>query len=72
MVLATPSSVDTSAGSATILGQPYGVLKGDLATRLSNHVDPSMASYACVLRAYTYRRTVRDELRRPVLACAKS
>ena len=28
-----------------------------------------MPSYACVLRAYTYRRTFRDELRQPVLAC---
>ena len=35
-------------------------------------VEPSMASYACVLRAYTYRRTFRDELRRPVLACLEA
>ncbi len=31
-----------------------------------------MASYACVLRAYTYRRTFRDELRQPVLACLEA
>jgi TolB-like protein/tetratricopeptide (TPR) repeat protein len=58
------------AGSiATVLGQPYGVLNSDMAARLAAGVEPSMASYACVLRAYAYRRTFRDELRRPVLAC---
>jgi TolB-like protein len=58
------------AGSiATVLGQPYGVLSTDMEARLSTGVEPSMASYACVLRAYTYRRTFRDDLRQPVLAC---
>ena len=33
---------------------------------------PSMTSYACVLRANTYRRTFRDELRQPVLACLEA
>ena len=43
-----------------------------MAARLSGGVEPSMASYACVLRAYTYRRTFRDELRQPVLACLEA
>ena len=60
---------ELAASIATVLGQPYGVLNSDMAARLSTGVEPSMASYACVLRAYTYRRTFRDELRQPVLAC---
>ena len=54
---------------ATALGQSYGVLNTDMEARLSTGVEPSMASYACVLRAHTYRRTVRDDQRQPVLAC---
>ena len=57
---------------ATVLGQPYGILNSDMAARLSTGAEPSMASYACVLRAYTYRRTFRDELRQPVLACLEA
>jgi adenylate cyclase len=58
------------AGSiATVLGQPYGVLNRDMAARLATGVEPSMASYACVLQAHEYRRTFRDELRQRVLAC---
>ncbi len=60
---------ELAASVASALGQPYGVLNSDMAARLSTGVEPSMASYACVLRAYTYRRTFRDELRQPVLAC---
>ena len=63
---------ELAASIATVLGQPYGVLNSDMAARLSNGVEPSMASYACVLRAYTYRRTFRDELRQPVLACLEA
>ena len=36
---------------ATALGQSYGVLNSDMTARLSAGVEPSMASYACVLRA---------------------
>ena len=60
---------ELAANIATVLGQPYGVVTSDLSARLTTGVAPSMASYACVLRAYTYRRTFRDELRQPVLAC---
>ena len=52
-----------------MLGQPYGVLNTDMEARLATAVEPSMASYACVLRTYTYRRTFRDEFRQSVLAC---
>ena len=63
---------ELAASIATALGQPYGVVNSDMAARLSGGVEPSMASYACVLRAYTYRRTFRDELRQPVLACLEA
>ena len=63
---------ELAAGIATVLGQPYGVVNSDMAARLSGGVEPSMASYACVLRAYAYRRTFRDELRQPVLACLEA
>ena len=64
---ATPGALlgvraELAASIATVLGQPYGVLNSDMAARLPTGVEPSMASYACVLRAYTYRRTFRDEL----------
>ncbi|QIG47215.1 hypothetical protein G5V57_05385 [Nordella sp. HKS 07] len=60
---------ELAANIATVLGQPYGIVRSDMAARLSTGVEPSMASYACVLRAYAYRRTFRDDLRQPVLAC---
>ena len=60
---------ELAAGIATELGQPYGVINSDMTARLSGGVEPSMESYACVLRAHMYRRTFRDELRQPVLAC---
>src|SRR3954447_14438977 len=43
-----------------------------MTARLPSGVDPSIASYACVLRAHAYPRTFRDELRRPVLACLEA
>lgn len=54
---------------ATTLGQPYGVLGNDLQERLASGAPASMASYACLLRAYDYRRTFRAELNGPVRAC---
>ena len=63
---------ELAADISTVLGQPYGVIKSDMAARLSGGVEPSMASYACVLRAYTYRRTFRDDLRQPVVACLEA
>ena len=63
---------ELAADISTVLGQPYGVINSDMAARLSGGVEPSMASYACVLRAYTYRRTFRDDLRQPVVACLEA
>ncbi|UVC13377.1 tetratricopeptide repeat protein [Mesorhizobium onobrychidis] len=63
---------ELAASIAAVLGQPYGVVNSDMAARLSGGVEPNMASYTCVLKAYTYRRTFRDELRQPVLACLEA
>ncbi|WP_149341949.1 tetratricopeptide repeat protein [Neorhizobium sp. P12A] len=61
---------DELAGSiATLLGQPYGVVNNDAADRLVENAIPSMPSYACMLRAYAYRRTFQTELYGPVRAC---
>lgn len=60
---------DVASDIATVLGQPYGVVNTDMAARLAGDAGPSMQSYACVLRANAYRRTFRDDLRQPVLAC---
>lgn len=61
-----------AADIAATLGQSYGVLNSDLMARLSKNIEPSMESYACVLRGHVYRRTFRDELRKPVLACLEA
>jgi TolB-like protein/tetratricopeptide (TPR) repeat protein len=61
-----------AASIASVLGQPYGKLNSDMAVRLAGGAEPSMSSYACVLKAHTYRRTFRDELRPPVLACLEA
>ena len=54
--------------SAT-LGQPYGVLPGIEAERAAG---PSMSSYACVLRAYDYRRTFDEAEFVPTVACLEA
>ena len=58
---------EISSEISATLGQPYGVLSGKEAGRLSGA--PSMPSYACVLRAYHYRRSFSDELYGPARAC---
>jgi tetratricopeptide (TPR) repeat protein len=63
---------ELASGIATVLGQSYGVVATDMAARLANGEGPSMTSYACVLKANTYRRTFRDELRRPALGCLEA
>ena len=60
---------DVASHIATLLGQPYGVVHGDAADRLLEGDPPSMFSYACVLRAYEYRRTFSRELHAPTRAC---
>lgn len=63
---------ELAASIATTLGQPYGILKNDLAERASGAANPSMSSYACVLRAYAYRRSFQAELYAPALACVEA
>jgi TolB-like protein len=54
---------------ATALGQPYGIVQNDLQHRLAAAAATDMEGYACVLRAYEYRRSHRSDLYRPALAC---
>lgn len=54
---------------ASLLGQSYGVLNSDAASR---KLAPSMATYACILRAYEYRRTFAVDLHGPVVACLEA
>jgi TolB-like protein len=60
---------DVTSHIATLLGQPYGVVHGDAADRYLKDEPPSMLSYACVLRAYEYRRTFSRALYAPTRAC---
>lgn len=62
---------DLSASVATALGEPFGVVNAATAHRLTAHDAPEMASYACVLSAYEYRRTFEDALFVPALNCLK-
>ena len=57
---------------ATELGEPFGVVNHATAWRLNRGVAPSMPSYACILRAYAYRRTYDDALFAPALACLEA
>jgi tetratricopeptide (TPR) repeat protein len=58
-----------AAEVATALGQQYGAVAQDMTARLTGSGEPSLSSYACVLKAYAYRRTFRQELRAPVRDC---
>ena len=60
---------DLAGEIAAVLGQPYGVVANDLATRLATPAVSSMQSYVCVLRAYGYRRGFSPEELDPVLGC---
>jgi len=60
---------ELAAAIATELGQPYGVINSDLSARLSGEAAQGMPSYACVLRAYHYRRTFDARLHASVLSC---
>ena len=63
---------ELAASISTALGEPHGVLNREMTALLAGGFEPSMASYACVLRANTYRRTFQDELRKPVLTCLET
>lgn len=57
---------------ASTLGQPYGVIRNEITARLADQFVPSMPSYECVLRGYSYRRSFARELHAPVLSCLES
>jgi TolB-like protein len=63
---------DIAAGIAAALGQPYGVVKNDVTARVLSGSAATMPSYACVLRAYAYRRSFATELYAPVRACLEA
>ncbi len=50
---------ELASAIATELGEPYGVVNHATAWRLTRGDAPSMPSYACILRAYDYRRSFR-------------
>jgi TolB-like protein len=62
---------ELAASIATVLGEPYGKVSADLTERVAVGGAPSMPSYACVLRAYDYRRNFDEALFQPVLDCLK-
>jgi TolB-like protein len=55
---------------STTLGQPYGVLPGNEVNRLTG--SPSLSSYACVLRAYDYRRSFDEGQYGLMVACLEA
>ncbi|MBO9457596.1 tetratricopeptide repeat protein [Labrenzia sp. R5_0] len=57
---------------ATVAGQPYGVIKSELAGNLSVGSEPSNDSFECVLRGYVYRRNFSRQLHATVEACLNS
>ncbi len=54
---------------ATALGQPYGIIRSDVTIGLPEDFNPSMSSYECVLRAYSYRRSFVRALHAPTVDC---
>lgn len=63
---------DLSAAVATALGQPYGAVNAATARRMTAVGAPSMQTYACILRAYEYRRAFDDALFAPALTCLQA
>ncbi len=54
---------------ASIIGQPYGIIKTELANRLPSAIEPHASSFDCVLRGYVYRRNFSAQLHAQVLGC---
>lgn len=57
---------------ATVAGQPYGVIKSELASNLPAGSEPSNDSFECVLRGYVYRRNFSRQLHAKVQECLNS
>ena len=60
---------DLAVAISTELGEPYGAVNEAIGRRMARDSAPSMLSYACILRAYEYRRRFDDALFAPALAC---
>lgn len=61
---------NTIAGEiASIVGQPYGVIRNELASNLPDETEPSSDSFECVLRGYVYRRNFSKQLHATLQAC---
>ncbi|XWN31072.1 MAG: hypothetical protein ROR55_27070 [Devosia sp.] len=60
---------EIAARLANLLGAPYGVITEDIRARLIGKTIPSNTTYACVMRAYSYRRTFAKTLFQPVVDC---
>ncbi|WP_271899191.1 tetratricopeptide repeat protein [Candidatus Phyllobacterium onerii] len=60
---------EISASVATVLGQPYGIIRTDESRKITMESSPTMTSYQCVLQAYIYRRTLTADAYKPALAC---
>jgi TolB-like protein len=54
---------------ASVAGQPYGVIKTELASSLPVGNEPSNDSFECVLRGYVYRRNFSRQLHTRVQSC---
>ena len=62
---------DLAVAISTELGEPYGAVNEAIGRRMDRESAPSMPSYACILRAYEYRRSFEDALFAPAMACLK-
>jgi TolB-like protein len=62
---------DLAVAISTALGEPFGAVNQAIGRRMASGDAPSMPSYACLLRAYEYRRTFEDALHAPAMACLK-
>jgi TolB-like protein/Tfp pilus assembly protein PilF len=62
---------DLAVAISTELGEPYGAVNEAIGQRMITDSAPSMPSYACILRAYDYRRTFSKALFAPAMACLK-
>ena len=62
---------DLAVAISTALGEPYGAVNDAIGRRMARNNAPSMPSYACILRAYDYRRSFDDALFAPAMACLK-
>jgi TolB-like protein/Tfp pilus assembly protein PilF len=60
---------DLAVAISTELGETYGAVNKAMERPVAQDGAPSMPSYACILRAYEYRRTFEDALHAPAMDC---